>query len=89
LKLNQGVGIKRVPGFINVDYSPECSPDVVMNLDETPGSFDTDSVSHIILSHVLEHLGQTPSSFLSIMKELYRICKNEAVIDITVPHPVP
>jgi hypothetical protein len=87
LKLNLGSGVKRIPGFINVDYSPECSPDIVMNLEETPWSFDTDSVSHITMFHVLEHLGQTPASFLSIMKELYRICKDNAMIEIVVPHP--
>jgi hypothetical protein len=87
LKLNLGSGVMRIPGFVNVDYSSECSPDIVMNLEETPWSFDTASVSHIVMSHVLEHLGQTPASFLSIMKELYRICQNDAVIEITVPHP--
>jgi hypothetical protein len=87
LKLNLGSGVKRIPGFLNVDYSSECSPDIVMNLEETPWSFETDSVSHIIMSHVLEHLGQTPDGFLSIMKELYRVCKNDAVIEVTVPHP--
>jgi hypothetical protein len=87
LKLNLGSGVRRIPGFVNVDYSSECSPDIVMNLEETPWSFDTASVSHIVMSHVLEHLGQTPASFLSIMKELYRICQNDAVIEITVPHP--
>jgi predicted SAM-dependent methyltransferase len=70
LKLNLGSGVKRIPGFLNVDYSSECSPDIVMNLEETPWSFETDSVSHIIMSHVREHLGRTPDGFLSIMKEL-------------------
>lgn len=87
LKLNLGSGAKRIPGYLNVDYSPECSPDIVMNLEETPWNLETDSVSHIVMHHVLEHLGQTPASFLSIMKELYRISKNDAVIEIIVPHP--
>lgn len=87
LKLNLGSGDKRIDGFVNVDYSEECKPDIVMNLEETPWSFEDNSVSHIILNHVLEHLGQTPKSFLAIMKELYRICRNDAIIDITVPHP--
>ena len=86
LKLNLGAGSKRIPGFLNVDYSPECSPDLVMNLEVTPWAFKTDSVSHVIMSHVLEHIGQTPESFIAIMTELYRICRHDAVIDIIVPH---
>jgi len=86
LKLNLGSGTKRIPGFLNIDYSSECSPDIVMNLEEIPWRFDTDSVSHIIMNHVLEHIGQTSATFLGIMKELYRVCRNDAVIDITVPH---
>jgi len=41
----------------------------------------------VIMSHVLEHLGQSPAVFLQIMQELYRICVNGALMRITVPHP--
>jgi hypothetical protein len=87
LKLNLGAGTQRLAGFVNVDYSPECQPDIVMDLEQVPWDFADDSVSHIVMSHVLEHLGQTPRAFLAIMQELYRICRNDAVIEITVPHP--
>ena len=39
------------------------------------------------MSHVLEHIGQNPDVFNSIIKELYRICKNNSIVDIRVPHP--
>ena len=39
------------------------------------------------MSHVLEHIGQEPDVFNKIIKELYRICKNNALININVPHP--
>ena len=41
----------------------------------------------ILLSHVLEHIGQSPDIFLKIIKELYRICRNDSLIKIIVPHP--
>ena len=41
----------------------------------------------MLLSHVLEHIGQQPDTFINIMKELYRICKNQSLIIINVPHP--
>jgi hypothetical protein len=87
LKLNLGSGAKRIEGFLNVDYSEECKPDVVMDLEEVPWQFEDNSVSHIVMSHVMEHLGQTPQRFIAIIKELYRICENQALIDITEPHP--
>jgi hypothetical protein len=87
LKLNLGSGDKRIEGFVNVDYSEECKPDIIMDLEQTPWNFEQDSVSHILMNHVLEHLGHSPRNFLAIMKELYRICRNDALIDITVPHP--
>ena len=37
------------------------------------------------MHHVLEQLGQTPACFLSIMKELYRISKNDVVIENSCP----
>ena len=39
------------------------------------------------MSHVLEHIGQNPDVFNNIIKELYRICKNNSIVDIRVPHP--
>jgi len=35
----------------------------------------------------LEHMGQSPTVFLGIIKELYRICTNGALIYVNVPHP--
>lgn len=87
LKLNLGSGDKRIEGFLNVDYSPECKPDILLDLETTPWDFPDNAASHVVLSHVLEHLGQTPRAFLAIMQELYRICRHDAVIEITVPHP--
>lgn len=87
LKLNLGCGDKRIEGFLNVDHSPECKPDKLLDLEVTPWDFPEDAASHVVMSHVLEHLGQTPRAFLAIMQELYRICRNDAVVEITVPHP--
>lgn len=36
--------------------------------------------------HVLEHLGRTPDSYLTVIKELWRVCTDGARIQIVVPH---
>jgi len=87
MKLNLGSGSKILEGFVNVDKFEYYNPDVVHDLEKFPYPFDDNSVDEILLSHVLEHIGQNPDIFNSIIKELYRISKNNSIIDIRVPHP--
>jgi hypothetical protein len=87
MKLNLGSGYKRYPGFHNVDADRRCHPDTVHDLEQTPWPFATDSVDEILASHVFEHLGPTPKIWMAIWLELYRICKDGAVIHVKVPHP--
>ena len=87
MRLNLGCGYDRMDGYLNVDKEAGCQPDKIQDLENLPWDFKSDSVDHIVLSHVLEHLGNTTNIYLSIMQELYRICKPDAKIDIRVPHP--
>ena len=87
LKLNLGAGYKKYDGFVSVDNSKECQPDVLHDLETFPYPFETNSVERIQMNHVLEHLGADPDIFNEIMREIYRICCDGAVIDIKVPHP--
>jgi len=87
MKLNLGSGSKILKGYINVDKFDYYKPDVVHDLETFPYPFKDNSVDEILLSHVLEHIGQTPEIFLKIIKEFYRICHNNSLIKIMVPHP--
>ena len=87
MKLNLGCGFNKPDGFVHVDMFEECQPDVVHNLETFPYPFEESSVDEILLNHSLEHIGQQSSIFLKIMQELYRICRDEALIKINVPHP--
>ena len=82
LNLNLGSGSKRIKEYINVDKYETFKPDIVHDLEQIPYPFKNDSVDNIILSHILEHIGQKPDIYNSIMKELYRICKNNAVLKL-------
>jgi hypothetical protein len=87
LKLNLGCGYNRMDGFVNVDVSPACDPDVVANLEEVPWPWASDSVEAVAFNHSLEHMCAAAEKFLALMSELYRVCCHEAVIQVRVPHP--
>ena len=83
LKVNLGSGLKRYEGFVNVDALEICNPDYIVDLNKDPLPFEDNSVSEIRAYHILEHIGD---GFLNLMKEIYRVCEDGALIDIEVPH---
>jgi hypothetical protein len=85
MRLNLGCGQNKKPGFLNVDKYG--SPDLQCDLEQFPWPWPDNSVSEVWLIHVLEHLGREADVFIGIMKELYRVCRDGAVIKIAVPHP--
>ena len=87
MRLNLGCGYNRRDGFVNVDASEHCAPDLVYDLEATPWPWADDSVSEILMSHVLEHLGATAETYFAILSEMYRVCRHDARITIVVPHP--
>lgn len=82
-----GCGHNKIDGYINVDISLECQPDLVCDLEVLPWVWLDNSVDVVRFNHSLEHLGQQSRVFLAMMKELYRVCKNNAIVEINVPHP--
>jgi predicted SAM-dependent methyltransferase len=87
MKLNIGCGFNKLDGYLNVDQFPECAPDVLWNLEQTPWPFEESSVDEMVAHHVLEHLGQETKVFFAVMQELYRLMRHDGLIRITVPHP--
>lgn len=87
MRLNLGCGGRKFPDWINVDKFPTCGPDQVVDLEQFPWPWPDDSVDEVRMYHVLEHLGAETGVYLGIIKELYRVCRDNAAIHIIVPHP--
>lgn len=85
MKLNLGCGQNKIDGYVNVDQAHD--PDEKVDLEEFPWPWANDSVEEVRAHHILEHLGRTPDGFVGVMKEMYRVCKHGAKVDIVVPHP--
>lgn len=83
LKINIGAGSTHYDGYLNCDYSDLYNPDFVFDLEKDVWPFEDNSVTHVIAHHVLEHLGE---GYFHALKELYRVCASEAIIDVRVPH---
>jgi SAM-dependent methyltransferase len=84
MKINLGSGQSPQAGYVNVDRFPPA--DVIHDLEAIPWPWDTSSVDEIRAHHILEHVGETAAGFIAIMREIYRVSKPGALIDIVFPY---
>jgi predicted SAM-dependent methyltransferase len=82
IKINLGCGPNKLKGFVNCDWSKEMGADKVFDMNKIPWPFKDNSVSEVLMSHVLEHFHEP----IKILKEIYRISQNGARIRINVPY---
>jgi len=81
MKLNLGCGNQKLKGYVNCDKIKEVNPDKVVDL-EKKLPFKDNSVAEVVLTHVIEHV----TNLIQLMEEIYRICKNKAIIKIRTPY---
>jgi SAM-dependent methyltransferase len=82
IRLDLGSGGKRKPGFYAVDHLALEGVDIVADLNQPLALIPDQSVDHVYTRHVLEHIHE----FLPLMREIHRVCKPGAQIEIIVPH---
>jgi len=81
-KLNLGCGEFKKEGYINVDISNQCEPDLVYDLNIIPYPFEDNLFDLIELDHLLEHLNEP----FKVMAELNRILRKKGKLILRVPH---
>ncbi len=87
MKLNLGCGKDYIDGWVNVVFYDDSKCDVTHDLEEFPWPWENDSVSEIRIIHTLEHLGADWKVYIKILQEMYRVCKDDAHIQVDVPSP--
>ncbi len=80
--LDLGCGNNKCPGSIGVDISVDSRADLVCDLNHYPLPFQDGSFDKVVSKQVFEHLDDIEK----LMKELYRITKPRARINVFVPH---
>ena len=87
MKLNLGCGKDYIDDWVNVDFYDDSKCDVIHDLEEFPWPWENDSVSEIKIIHTLEHLGADWKVYIKILQEMYRVCEDDATIEVHVPSP--
>lgn len=82
-QLNLGCGQKYADGYVNCDSNPKVKADFYFDLESPNWPLPSNHFEYVVLSHVLEHLGK---GYFTTIQELYRVCKDNALIEIKVPH---
>jgi ubiquinone/menaquinone biosynthesis C-methylase UbiE len=81
-KLNFGCGKDIRKGWVNVDSQKAKGIDFSFDFLKDKYPFKDSEFDYVLIDNVLEHLPNPQE----IMKKLWRICKNEAIIEAVVPY---
>lgn len=81
-KLNFGCGKDVRKGYVNVDMQKGKGIDRSFDFLKMPYPLEDDTFDQVVIDNVLEHLNNPQK----IMKEIWRICKKNAIVEIIVPY---
>ena len=85
IKIDIGCGFHKKPGFIGIDINPDCNPDHCLDLSRDKLPFKDNSVDEVYSYNAFEHIQNLDYDFL-LERELYRVCRHGAIMNIYVPH---
>jgi SAM-dependent methyltransferase len=80
-KLDLGCGKDKLPGAVGIDANPRSDADIIHDLDVRPWPLPDSTFDYVRAQDVMEHV----SDFVGVMEEIFRICRDQAVIEVRMP----
>ena len=80
--LHLGPGLNKIKNTISIDINSSINPDIVWDLNKIPWPLKDNSIDTVVAMNVIEHLDDT----VSIVREIHRVSKEDAIVNILVPH---
>lgn len=82
MRLNLGCGVAPIEGCVNVDRHRGPGVDIICDLTVLPWPWQDGTFEHVRAHHILEHM----PDLTAVMREIHRVCRPEATVDIVVPY---
>lgn len=82
MKIDIGCGNHKREGFIGVDIAPGDQVDYVIDIERDRLPFEDNTVDHVFSNHTFEHI----VSPQNILREIVRVCKHEALVEVWTPY---
>jgi len=82
IRLDLGCGGSCRTGWVSLDRSEAVDPDILCDLEVDGIPLPDSSVDEVRAIAILEHMTRP----LAITDEIWRVCKDKALVDIVVPH---
>lgn len=84
IRLDLGCGPRKKLGYVGIDRVKFRGVDIVLDFTKEPLPFTDNMVDAIYSDHALEHL--EIEDVVKLMGEIHRVCRNDAQVEIRVPH---
>jgi len=84
IKLHIGCGKDYLDGYENIDWNPNVKADVHLDVVKAGLPFDDNCVDEVYMRQFLEHIPR--EKYFEFIDEVYRVCKDGAIIKVHVPH---
>jgi predicted SAM-dependent methyltransferase len=82
MKLNLGAGKAKIEGYINIDISEECNPDLVCDFRKGL-PYASGTIDEVVMFHVIEHIEKKFHELIFL--EVKRVLKSDGVFILTFP----